>query len=168
MLQTFEMAKMTVVHEQDLVNFKWRDDGSPAVALILSSWFTRGWTAAELWASRNHPVKVLFADPDDPSRPPLIKDLDDDVLAEDLDHWLVRDEPSSMADWILICNAIGASRPSVKDEDEIDEDYVLISLDIWKGLKPRILQKIRSLKDFLGMKCRLKDKYLIRRGKFPG
>ena len=67
MLKNFEMAKVTLVHDQDLVNFEWKEDGSPAVAMILSSWFTRGWTAAELWASRFHPVKVLFADPNDPS-----------------------------------------------------------------------------------------------------
>ncbi|KAJ2994718.1 hypothetical protein NUW58_g1476 [Xylaria curta] len=86
MLENYQRAKVTLVHDQDLVNFEWRDDGSPAVALVLSSWFTRGWTAAELWASRNHPVKVVFKDPS--SNEPLIKDLYDDILGGDLSGWL--------------------------------------------------------------------------------
>lgn len=82
MLQNYEMAAYTVVHDQDLVKFEWKDDGTPAVALILSSWFTRGWTAAELFASRSHPVKVIYKNPL-PEGPPLLKDLDHDILAWD-------------------------------------------------------------------------------------
>ncbi|KAI1632232.1 hypothetical protein F4809DRAFT_656676 [Biscogniauxia mediterranea] len=89
MLENYENAKVTIVHDQDLVEFEWKDDGSPAVAMVLSSWFTRGWTAAELWASRGHPVKVLFKDPNDSTgQRPLIKDLDMDVLAGDLSRWV--------------------------------------------------------------------------------
>ncbi|KAI0896193.1 hypothetical protein F4806DRAFT_496312 [Annulohypoxylon nitens] len=88
MLENFEKAKVTVVHDEDLVKFPWRDDGSPAIALVLSSWFTRGWTAAELFASRRHRVKLLFADPQNPNGDPLIKDLDDDVFAVDVGEWL--------------------------------------------------------------------------------
>ncbi|GAP83672.1 hypothetical protein SAMD00023353_0500600 [Rosellinia necatrix] len=88
MLENYENAKVTVVHDQDLLEFEWKEDGSPAVAMVLSSWFTRGWTAAELWASRGHPVKVLFKDPNDPTgQRPLIKDLDMDILAGDLSRW---------------------------------------------------------------------------------
>ncbi|TRX93653.1 hypothetical protein FHL15_005329 [Xylaria flabelliformis] len=88
MLENYENAKVTVVHDQDLVEFEWKDDGSPAIAMVLSSWFTRGWTAAELWASRQHPVKVLFKDPNDTTgRRPLIKDLDIDILAGDLSRY---------------------------------------------------------------------------------
>jgi hypothetical protein len=85
MLKNFEMAKVTVVHDEELINFPWKEDGSPAVALILSAWFTRGWTAAELFASRDHPVKVLFGDPSEPFGMPLIKDLDEDILAWDIE-----------------------------------------------------------------------------------
>ncbi|KAI1439459.1 hypothetical protein F5Y02DRAFT_405724 [Annulohypoxylon stygium] len=93
MLENYEKAKVTIVHDQDLADFEWKDDGSPAVAMILSSWFTRGWTAAELWASRGHPIKVLFKDPDDPTgRNLLLKDLDMDILAGDLSRWV---EPES-------------------------------------------------------------------------
>ncbi|KAI1503892.1 hypothetical protein F5X99DRAFT_373757 [Biscogniauxia marginata] len=89
MLENYEKAKVTIIHDQDLVEFEWKDDGSPAVAMVLSSWFTRGWTAAELWASRGHPVKVLFKDPNDSTgQRPLIKDLDMDVLAGDLSRWI--------------------------------------------------------------------------------
>ncbi|KAI1206344.1 uncharacterized protein F4807DRAFT_236764 [Annulohypoxylon truncatum] len=92
MLDNFENASLTLVHDEDLVNFPWRDDGSPAIALVLSSWFTRGWTAAELWASRGHPVKVLFKDSNDPTGlKPLIKDLDDDIFAADVGEWLHSD-----------------------------------------------------------------------------
>ncbi|KAL9637755.1 MAG: hypothetical protein Q9164_001989 [Protoblastenia rupestris] len=80
MLQNYERARYTVVHDQDLINCEWRDDGSPVMALILSSWFTRAWTAAELFASRSHEVKILFKDPHSSSRIPLIKDLDIDIL----------------------------------------------------------------------------------------
>ncbi|RYC61497.1 hypothetical protein CHU98_g4706 [Xylaria longipes] len=81
MLMNYENAAVTLVHDRELVGFNWATDGSPAVALVLSSWFTRGWTAAELFASRKHPVKVLFKNPARPDGPPLIKDLDDDILA---------------------------------------------------------------------------------------
>ncbi|KAL0258678.1 hypothetical protein SLS55_006179 [Diplodia seriata] len=86
----YENAAFTVVHDASLVNFEWREDGSPCVALFLSDWFTRGWTAIELCISRH--VKVLFKDPDFPNGPPLIKDLDKDVLpsAKHLCHLGVR------------------------------------------------------------------------------
>ncbi|KAI0861774.1 hypothetical protein F4860DRAFT_475026 [Xylaria cubensis] len=88
MLDNFEKAKVTVIHDQDLVRFPWRDDGSPAVALVLSSWFTGGWTAAELFATRHHSVKVLYADPTNPDGDPLIKDWDSDVFAADVGEWM--------------------------------------------------------------------------------
>ncbi|GAP92993.2 hypothetical protein SAMD00023353_9900130 [Rosellinia necatrix] len=88
MLENFEHAKVTVVHDDDLVRFPWRDDGSPAIALVLSSWFTRGWTAAELFASRHHSVKVLYADPANPGGNPLIKDWDSDIFAADVGEWM--------------------------------------------------------------------------------
>lgn len=82
MLKNYEAAKITLVHDKELVDFTWQDDGSPAVALVLSAWFTRGWTAAELFASRQHAVKVVFKNPDSCGGP-LVKDLDNDILAWD-------------------------------------------------------------------------------------
>lgn len=78
MISNYTYASVTLVHDTSLVNFGWKDDGSPCVALVLSDWFTRGWTAAELAAS--YQVKVLFKDPCNPDGPPLVKDLDDEVM----------------------------------------------------------------------------------------
>ncbi|KAJ2999066.1 hypothetical protein NUW58_g121 [Xylaria curta] len=82
MLETFERAAFVVIHDLELVNFEWKDDGTPALALTMSPWFTRGWTAAEFFAARrgNGRVKVLFKSPNGSSQP-CIKDLEDDVLA---------------------------------------------------------------------------------------
>ncbi|KAH8748362.1 hypothetical protein BGZ57DRAFT_776579 [Hyaloscypha finlandica] len=77
MLDNYERAAVTVVLVEDLVNSEWKDDGSPAVAIVLSAWFTRGWTAAELYASRGRPVKFLFKGREGP----VLKDLDTDILA---------------------------------------------------------------------------------------
>lgn len=82
-------AKYTIVHDNYLLNFEWRDDGSPCLALVLSSWFTRGWTALELFMSNR--VAVLFKNPK--GGKPLIKDLDKDILAPgpaavSRAHWL--------------------------------------------------------------------------------
>ncbi|KAK4224278.1 hypothetical protein QBC38DRAFT_515408 [Podospora fimiseda] len=84
-------ADYTVVHDTYLVNFPWKDDGSPCIALVLSTWFTRGWTALELAMSKR--VKVLFKDPSRHATGPVIKDLDQDVLARgpgvsSRAHWL--------------------------------------------------------------------------------
>ncbi|KAH6640307.1 hypothetical protein F5144DRAFT_544516 [Chaetomium tenue] len=84
-------AAYTVVHDNYLLNFAWRDDGSPCLALVLSTWFTRGWTALELSMSRK--VRVLFKDPTREDGVPVIKDLDDDILARgpagaSRAHWL--------------------------------------------------------------------------------
>ncbi|KAG7006539.1 hypothetical protein G7Y79_00014g037140 [Physcia stellaris] len=86
MLENYSRAKYVVVHDQELVNMLWVDGKTAAVALVLSTWFTRGWTAAELNATRERrrrrtpKVKVLFKNPDNPMQP-LIKDLDRDILA---------------------------------------------------------------------------------------
>ncbi|KAJ2979089.1 hypothetical protein NQ176_g3456 [Zarea fungicola] len=81
MLDNYTNAAHTVVHDKELANFEWKDDGTPAMAVVLSSWFTRGWTAAELFASGRGKgsVKILFKDPNSPE--PLIKDLETQVLA---------------------------------------------------------------------------------------
>lgn len=78
MHRNYEDAAYTVIHDEYLLQIDWADDGSPALALVLSPWFTRGWTALELSMSRR--VKVIFRDPNDRSKQ-VLKDLDDDVLA---------------------------------------------------------------------------------------
>ncbi|KAL4728896.1 hypothetical protein ACLX1H_003298 [Fusarium chlamydosporum] len=95
-------AKYTVVHDSYLLNFPWSDDGSPCLALVLSTWFTRGWTALELAMAQN--VKVLFKDPDVTKTEPIIKDLDEDVLAKS-------PKSSTRAHWLATCLVQRLRRP---------------------------------------------------------
>ncbi|KAG8668363.1 hypothetical protein FPOAC1_007742 [Fusarium poae] len=94
MHSNYTNAKYTVVHDSYLLNFPWSDDGSPCLALVLSTWFTRGWTALELAMAQK--VKVLFKDPDPTKTEPIIKDLDDDVLAKS-------PQSSTRAHWLATC-----------------------------------------------------------------
>ncbi|KUL86433.1 hypothetical protein ZTR_08106 [Talaromyces verruculosus] len=80
MNENYSRAEHTLVHDLELVNFTWKDDGSPCLALALSTWFSRGWTALELMASKS--VKVLFRDSDGQL---VLKDLDKDILASPWD-----------------------------------------------------------------------------------
>lgn len=75
----YKNAKHTVVHDEYLLQVDWTEDGSPAVALILSPWFTRGWTALELSVSRS--VKVIYRDPTNANKQ-VVKDLDHDILPQ--------------------------------------------------------------------------------------
>ncbi|KAK6344731.1 hypothetical protein TWF718_006689 [Orbilia javanica] len=82
-------SRCTIVHDKYLVNFDWAEDGSPALALIFSPWFTRGWTAVECNMARR--IKVVYRKPG--TKEPIIKDLDDDILAKDPTlcsraHWI--------------------------------------------------------------------------------
>lgn len=80
MNENYSRAEHTLVHDLELVNFTWKEDGSPCLALALSTWFSRGWTALELLASNS--VKVLFRDSDGQL---VLKDLDRDILASPRD-----------------------------------------------------------------------------------
>jgi hypothetical protein len=74
-------AKCTIVHDRYLLDFEWAEDGSPCLALVLSPWFSRGWTALELNMSDR--VKVLFKNPAYPKtsdKSYVIKDLIEDIL----------------------------------------------------------------------------------------
>ncbi|KAK6496863.1 hypothetical protein TWF481_001847 [Arthrobotrys musiformis] len=82
-------SKCTIVHDRYLTDFDWAEDGSPALALIFSPWFTRGWTAVECNMARR--IKVVYKKPG--YNEPIIKDLDDDILAKDPTrcsraHWI--------------------------------------------------------------------------------
>lgn len=76
----FKSAKYTLVHDQYLVDFPWAEDGSPCLALLLSPWFTRAWTALELALSRD--VWVIFKDPCKKNKK-VIKNLRSEILATD-------------------------------------------------------------------------------------
>lgn len=71
----YARAKVTVVHDCSLRSLEWVDAETACLALVLSPWFSRGWTALEL--ARSNKVKIIFKDRDDF----VLKDLDDDLLA---------------------------------------------------------------------------------------
>jgi hypothetical protein len=90
MHRNFSDAKITIVHDQYTATYPWANDGTPCIALALSPWFTRGWTALELLVSMN--VKVIFQHPNDPKRY-VVKDLEKDILAShpaycSRGHWI--------------------------------------------------------------------------------
>lgn len=97
MHKNFSAAKYTLIHDRDLVNFAWKEDGSPCLALAMSTWFTRGWTALELYAS--DAVKVLFADQDGH---PILKDLHSEVLTKRYDG----QDPFAHPAWVNLSKTI--------------------------------------------------------------
>jgi hypothetical protein len=68
----YEYARVTLVHDLFLRNLHFGGPGEASFAIVLSPWFTRGWTALELAKSRK--VKIVFKD--------SIKDLDVDILCK--------------------------------------------------------------------------------------
>jgi len=73
----YEDARITLVHDCFLRNWEWVNAETACFAIIMSPWFSRGWTSLEL--AKSHKVKVVFKGP---SGRPLIKDLDEEILAE--------------------------------------------------------------------------------------
>ncbi|KAI0892006.1 hypothetical protein F4806DRAFT_282872 [Annulohypoxylon nitens] len=89
MHNNYANAEFTVVHDSYLLATDYTDPGTACLAIMLSPWFTRGWTALELAMSNT--VKVLFKGSD--SMTPDIKDLDHEILASSpatvsRTHWL--------------------------------------------------------------------------------
>lgn len=74
MHQNYEDAKVTLIHDCFLRNLEWIDAETACLAIVMSPWFSRGWTALELARSRT--VKVLFKKEDGL----ILKDLDKDIL----------------------------------------------------------------------------------------
>jgi len=72
----YQDAKITLVHDCFLRNWRW-DRETACFAILMSPWFSRGWTALELAKSRK--VKVIFKG----RSGPIIKDLDEEILAKD-------------------------------------------------------------------------------------
>lgn len=75
---SYENARFTLVHDCFLRNWVWRPD-TACFAILMSPWFSRGWTALELLKSPR--VKIIFKGPNGP----LIKDLDEEILAKESD-----------------------------------------------------------------------------------
>ncbi|KAK3995156.1 putative kinesin light chain [Cladorrhinum sp. PSN332] len=89
MNRNYRNATYTVVHDRYLLNIPFTDAATACLAVVLSPWFTRCWTALELFMSKK--VKILFKG-SDPNNPDL-RDLDDDILAKhpgtsSRAHWL--------------------------------------------------------------------------------
>ena len=72
----YEDARITLVHDCYLRNWEWVDAETACFAIIMSPWFSRGWTSLEL--AKSQKVKVVFKG----THGPLIKDLDEDILAK--------------------------------------------------------------------------------------
>ena len=64
------------MHDCFLRNWRW-DPNTACFAILMSPWFSRGWTALEL--ANSPKVKVIFKG----NRGPVIKDLDEEILAAD-------------------------------------------------------------------------------------
>lgn len=75
MEKSYEDAQITLVHDCFLRNWEW-DVRTACFAIIMSPWFSRGWTALELKKSQK--IKVIFKGPSGP----VIKDLDEEILAQ--------------------------------------------------------------------------------------
>ncbi|KAF7586204.1 hypothetical protein BBP40_009295 [Aspergillus hancockii] len=73
MESNYESARITLVHDGYIRKWKWVDAETACLAIILSPWFSRGWTALEL--ARSSKVKVIF-------KGSVIKDLDEDILSK--------------------------------------------------------------------------------------
>jgi ankyrin repeat protein len=74
--QNYARARLTLVHDRFLRALPFQGPDKACFALIMSTWFTRGWTALELARSRR--VKVVFAD--------AVYDLDHDILGRAAKH----------------------------------------------------------------------------------
>ncbi|KAJ5740278.1 ankyrin repeats (3 copies) domain-containing protein [Penicillium malachiteum] len=86
----YENARFTLVHDCFLRNWAW-DPESACFAILMSPWFSRGWTALELLKSPK--VKVIFKGF---NGGPLIKDLDEEILAKEVDPESPRKEASQI------------------------------------------------------------------------
>jgi hypothetical protein len=145
MQSNYHNAAYTVIHDKYLLDFEWDEDGSPCVALVLSPWFSRVWTAVELSMSKR--IKVLYKGRD--RKTPLIKDLDDDILARDPGratraHWIatlvikrLREKVSTVNDVLAILEHRAVS----KKEDRMR------CAGLFAQLPEKHLQELMKLED---------------------
>lgn len=70
MQYNYQYARVTVVHDIFLKSLAWTTPEAACFTIVMSPWFSRGWTALELAMSRK--VNIIFRD--------CIKDLDEDIL----------------------------------------------------------------------------------------
>ncbi|KAF3919225.1 hypothetical protein AA313_de0205818 [Arthrobotrys entomopaga] len=164
MHNNYSRAKYTLVHDSYLTQFEWVDDGSPCLALVLSPWFTRGWTALECIMSKT--IKVAYKKPGGNLGEYIIKDLDTDILSQDAGmshpaHWIasrmirrLRKGTDNVGDLLAILKPRSTSW--ARDRIVIagllagvQVDYTMSSTDLTKSII-RKLQKIKLANLFHG------------------
>lgn len=77
MHNNYSDARVTLVHDLYLREWEWIDAETACFAIVMSPWYSRGWTALEL--AKSHKVKILFKAKNNRH---VIKDLDVDILAK--------------------------------------------------------------------------------------
>ena len=154
----FEKAACTLVHDCFLRNVRFVDSETACIALLMSPWFSRGWTALELASSHN--VHVLFREDDGPLAVSLDQLLDSprteghrlaaDIIKrlrarriEDINHLLQALGPrhtSWSKDRMIIAGLlVGTGSESAQSQGEdVQADNLL-----QQELTTRILAKIR-------------------------
>ncbi|PKS09158.1 hypothetical protein jhhlp_003772 [Lomentospora prolificans] len=70
-------ARVTLVHDLYLRKWEWIDAETACFAIVMSPWYSRGWTSLEL--AKSHKVKILFKARNGEY---VMKDLDVDILAK--------------------------------------------------------------------------------------
>ena len=137
MHHNYTAAKYTVVHDLYLAGIQWENNESACIALALSPWFTRGWTALELLLSTR--VFVLFRQ----GIGYALKDLDNEILAK---HPVL----DSHAHWIATL--------SVERLRRVTDDYALMKIpDILLVLQGRYTSWSRDQSVIAGLMCGLTD-----------
>ena len=135
MHHNYAAAKYTIVHDLYLAGIEWKSDESPCIALVLSPWFTRGWTALELLLSKR--VFVLFQQ----GNGYTLKDLDQEILAQ---HRFLH----SHAHWI----ATDAVKYLRDNSHTLSNGHDLLSV-----LRPRYTSWSRDQSIIAGLMCGLTD-----------
>ncbi|KAF5706047.1 heterokaryon incompatibility protein [Fusarium globosum] len=77
MHSNYNNSRITLIHDLYLREWEWIDAETACFAIVMSPWYSRGWTALEL--AQSHKVKILFKENNDTR---VIKDLDVDILAK--------------------------------------------------------------------------------------
>ncbi|OTA67860.1 hypothetical protein K449DRAFT_419579 [Hypoxylon sp. EC38] len=133
MLQTFQRAAVLLIHDQDLASSTWVHAAKPqnvAIGLVLSNWFTRGWTAAEFSAASNK-IAVVLPNPDPQDPEPFTMGLEDIIFTPDTCSKSLPTLAHLQASRILTLNTLQYVERSICDLSEVTFDSLL------RVLRPR-------------------------------
>ncbi len=126
-------ARITLVHDLYLREWEWVDSETACFAIVMSPWYSRGWTALEL--AQSHKVKILFKTKNGMY---VIKDLDVDILAEaPEDHATanaIRKLRRASIDELSTLLAILGARDTSKPRDVPIISGLLAGVDVSGGL----------------------------------